>query len=288
MKKLATLITASLIGLTSVASADSSIDFSATASVSFGTSASTGSVLVRDHRTPPPAHVKPIRLPIARFKWRPIKVRPQLPPPSPVIVLPSPWTELGVVGTGKQSLNHAVFEGTRLDSLMLELKGNVDLKQVLIVYENDQEQRVRFDDVDGARRFIDLAGADRAIHHVIVYSKGSGDIRVLGRNDANRTMPEPLTKWSKLGVVATGKQVLKIDSNRKFDLLALSISGSVHLNKLLINYANGDSQVVAYDELLTAKHRMPMIDLAGTDRQINGIIVYTDADTRGEVTLYAL
>ena len=148
-------------------------------------------------------------------------------------------------------------------------------------------QKVRFEGADSAHEFVDLAGSDREIKGIIVYSAGDrGDIRVLGRNDFNRTLPAPVTEWTKLGTVSTGKQVLKPDAC-KYDMLALSISGSVHLNKVLINFANGDSQVVTYDEQLSTNARTPIIDLAGNDRTVSGVIIYTDAAAHGEVTLYA-
>ena len=304
MNKLATFITASLLGLTSVASADPSIEVSGSASVhgsvtahvTLGNGTGAGAVIIRDHRAPTTA---PINRDVMRYRRRYVKpVRPTprprppivvQPPAPPVIILPSPWIEIGTVATGKQSLSHKLWDGKRFDSLMLQVSGSVDLNQVLIVFEDGQEQKVKFDDAGANRRFIDLAGADREISHVIVYSDGNrGDIKVLARNDFNRTMPEPLSRWHKLGTVATGKQRLGLEGSRTYDLLALTVSGSVHLNKILINYANGDSQVVAYDETLTSQSRTPIIDLAGDDRDISGILVYTDAAAHGELTLYAL
>jgi hypothetical protein len=302
MKKLATFVTASLLGITSVATAKPakpSIELNGTASVSVSVSTSStagnahasGTLVVRDHRNPPPLIVRPIRNQWLKNHWKRVRPKPVIvrPDPKPAIILPSPWRTLGTVATGKQTLGAKVFDGMKLDSLMLEVSGPVDLKQVLVDFGDGQTQHVKFDDVDAKRRFIDLAGSDREIQRLIVYSKGDrGSIKILGRNDANRTMPEPLTRWSKLGTMATGKQTLKLDTAKRFDLLALEISGKVRLNKVLITFANGDTQVVAYDETLTASMRTPIIDLAGDDRVLASVILYTDRAQHGEVTLYAL
>lgn len=301
MKKLATLLFASLLGLGSVASADTSLQFHGSVTVSASASSGAGTAtatIVRDHRTTATATAK---APVVGGRWlgknlRPIKrsppviVRPQprpLPPQPdrPVIVLPAPYFELGTVAGGKQTLHP---DPMRLDSLMLEVPSTLDLRQVLIRFADGTEQKVKFDGYDGKYKLVDLAGTDRQIAGIIVYSQGTkGEIRVLGRNDFNRPAPSVVTQWSKLGTVSTGKQSLHFDDACKYDRLALTISGSVHLNKVLINYANGDSQVVSYDEQMSSS-RTPVIDLAGNDRTIAGVIVYTDAAAHGEVTLYAL
>jgi hypothetical protein len=299
MKKLATFVTASLLGITSVASAKPakpSIEISGNASVTVtvstsstaGSAHASGTLVVRDHRNPPPLVVRPIRTQWLENHWKLVRPKPVIvrPEPKPVIILPSPWRELGTVSTGKQKLSGDAFDGIKLDSLMLEVSGPVDLKQVLINFGDGQTQLVKFDDYDAKRRFIDLAGSDREIQGMLIYSKGDrGSIKVLGRNDYNRTMPEPLTRWSRLGTMATGKQKLELDMTKPFDLLALEVSGKVHLNKVLITFANGDTQVVAYDE---TPMRTPIIDLAGNDRVIKSVLLYTDAAAHGEVTLYAL
>ena len=296
MKKLATLLAASILGLGSVASADTSFEIHGSVTVS--ASASAGShtataTVIRDHRT---AGSMPV---VVGGRWlskrlRPIKrnqpviVRPEPRPlpPRPVIVLPQPYFELGIVGAGKQTLHP---DAMRLDSLMLEVPSTLDLRQVLIRFTDGQEQKVKFDGYDGKFKLVDLAGTDRQIAAIIVYSKGDrGEIRVMGRNDFNPLTPSVVTQWSKLGTVSTGKQTLKFDDACKYDRLALTFSGSVQLNKVLIHFANGDTQVVSYDELMSSKSRTPVIDLAGNDRMIASVIVYTDAAAHGEVTLYAL
>lgn len=296
MKKLATLITASLLGLGSVASADTSFEIHGSVTVSASASSGTGhatATVIRDHRT---AGALPVVMggrwiskrlrPIKRNQPVIIRPEPRPLPPRPVIVLPAPYFELGTVGAGKQTLHP---EPMRLDSLMLEVPSTLDLRQVLIRFTDGQEQKVKFDGYDGKYKLVDLAGTDRQIAGIIVYSKGDrGEIRVLGRNEFNRPTASVVTQWSKLGTVSTGKQSLKFDDACKHDRLALTFSGSVNLNKVLINFANGDTQVVSYDELMSSNSRTPVIDLAGTDRTIAGIIVYTDAAAHGEVTLYAL
>ena len=297
MKKLATLITASLLGLGSIASADTSFEIHGSVTVSASASAGNGTAtatVIRDHRTG--------SLPVVMGgRWiskrlRPIKrnqpvviVRPEprpLPPPRPVIILPAPYFELGTVGAGKQTLHP---EPMRLDSLMLEVPSTLDLRQIIIRFSDGQEQKVKFDGYDGKFKLVDLAGTDRQIAGIIVYSKGDrGEIRVMGRNDFNRPTASVVTQWSKLGTVSTGKQTLKFDDACKYDRLALTFNGPVQLNKVLINFANGDTQVVSYDELMSSTSRTPVIDLAGNDRAIAGVIVYTDAAAHGELTLYAL
>jgi hypothetical protein len=297
MKKLATLLAASLLGLGTVASADPSFKMHGHVSVTIGgttASASSGAgtasaVIIRDHRTPQPAPGQ-LAHNVRWIKPKQVIVRPAprpMPPEPPVVILPSPWVELGTVAPGKQTINGV--DGMKLDSLMLEIKGSLDLRQVVVRFADGQEQLAKFDGFEGSRKFIDLAGKDREIARVIVYSKGSsGEIRVLGRNDVNRTLPSPVTEWSKLGTVSSGKQTLKLDCTKPFDVLGLTIEGSVHLHKVLVRFANGESQVMSYEERYTGDMRAPIIDLAGTDRVIASVIVYTDSDDRGEVSLYAL
>jgi hypothetical protein len=110
---------------------------------------------------------------------------------------------------------------------------------------------------------------------------------VLGRND--RLVPaDPFTRWAKLGAVATGKQVLTLDERGRFDRLAMTASGRVHVKQVLIRYADGTEQLAKLDLVLVQGAKAPIIELAGTNRRIKTLIVYTADDQRGELTLYAI
>src|SRR5690349_9455819 len=97
MKKLATFVTASLLGITSIASAKPAkpptVEVSGHVSVTVGTGITvttsstagsahaSGTLVIRDHRNPPPLIVRPIRNQWLKNHWKQVK-------PKPVVVQP--------------------------------------------------------------------------------------------------------------------------------------------------------------------------------------------------------
>jgi hypothetical protein len=269
--KLATLLATSLLGLSSVAAAEPAIDFQASASFdwSFGHAAQPAApIVVRDHRAP---------------------ARVFLPPPVPRPLPPMAITKLGTVATGKQAL--AVPGAARFDRLVLDIDGVVYLKQVTIVFANGERQLVRFGATYTGRMAspeIDLAGANRNLERIVVNTADTrrGSVTVIARDDRPRPAP-PANRWTKLGALPAGMHVLRLDTTARYDRLAIAASGRVHLKQVLIRFANGGEQLAKLDLVLTAGSRTPIVDLAGADRRITSVVVYTD-DQRGGLTLYAI
>lgn len=278
MTKLTTLVAASLLGLSSIASAKPiSVDVHAGASVhvAVGTPAPAPAphIVVRDHR----ADAAPLAA--------------SVPVLSQTLARRPAWSGLGMVRTGKQVLR----VGDRaLDSLRLVVDGKVRLERVAIYYaDNGQVQVIDYRGTiadDQPMPIIELAGQDRKIEKIVIRSTGGqrAAIRVMGRNDSRRAAASPLSGWTKLGAVTTGRQVLELTSAKSFDAVALAATGKVHLSHVVITFANGTQQRVMFDETLTAGSALPMIDLVGKDRDIAKILVVSDGALRGELALYAI
>jgi hypothetical protein len=284
MKKLTTFLAASLLGLSSLASAAPSLEVhaggsirvTASASASAGSASAHGSVVVRDHRTPAPVY-RPIveqQVPVyTEVTW-------QRPAPA--------WITLGTVATGKQTI---VPSDRLLDSLTFDIEGRVEIEKVAIYFEGQTSPQIsKLDTVltEGMRMpIIDLAGSNREIKRVIVYSTASnrGEITVLGRNDrdaAQIVMPG----WSKLAALGTGKQMFTLESERRYSSLALVGSGSnIELEQVVVHYTDGTAQTFELDAMLGTNRRAAAIELQ--NKKVKSVIVYTDADARGDVMLFA-
>jgi len=287
MNKLSTLLASSLLTISSVAAAQSGVEFHAGASihVSLGTSHPAPAplpapVIVRDHRDQP----SPL--------WRPVMALAHPMPVRATVPASAPWIELGSVSTGQQTLRPG---NRKLDSLRLEVDGRVTLDKVVIYYaDRTQAQVVQLDTTLTDRMpmpVIELAGNDRLIKKIVVFSTAARrgtTIKIAGRNDARRPAPAPATGWARLGAVSTGTQVLRISDTTRFDALAFKATGKVHLEKAVIKFGNGDTQVVAFDTTLTSASTSPMIDLQGTDRRIVSIVVFSDDQLRGELTVFGI
>jgi hypothetical protein len=230
---------------------------------------------VRDHRTQP----RPAPIPTAPI---------QIAPPGY-----SPWIQLGsMTGAGRRFMDSDAFDRQRFDVLAFAVRGRVHLTQVLVRFADGQEQMTKLDRVLTDRSvmpLIQLAGDDRAIARLVVYTAddSTGTLVVYGRNLPTYPEPKPAFRWDNLGTVASGKQKLKLDANTAYDYLALSASGRVHVKQILIRFEDGQEQHAKLDRVIDGRSIRQVIDLAGTNRRIQSLIVYTDTSYSGELTVHA-
>src|SRR5688572_5393080 len=166
MKKLTTFLAASLLGLSSLASAAPSLEVHAGGSIRVTASASAsahGQVIVRDHRTPTYRPVVEQQVPVHTSYSEVTWTR-----PAPA------WFTLGTVATGKQTI---VPSNRLLDSLTFEVEGRVEIEKVAIFFEGQTSPQIsKLDAVLTERSrmpVINLAGTNREIKRVIVYSTAS-------------------------------------------------------------------------------------------------------------------
>lgn len=286
MKKLTTFLAASLLGLSSLASAAPSLEVhaggsirvTASASASAGSASAHGSVVVvRDHRTPAPVY-RPIveqQVPVyTEVTW-------QRPAPA--------WITLGTVATGTQTV---VPSDRKLDTLTFAIEGRVDLDKVVVYFEGQTSPQItKIKSVLTSRStmpVIDLAGNNREIKRVILYSAASsrGEITVLGRNGRDAA-PITMPGWSTIGATATGQQWFTLPAARSYDSFALAANGTnVALDKVVLRYADGTAQTLQIDKLIGANRRAAVVEVP-TNKKIKAVIVFTDADARGDVMLFA-
>jgi hypothetical protein len=277
--KFATATLLALLGTSSIAVADPSatvgVDAKATFGWRFGTNLDDGNV-VRDHRAD---RYQPIARPI----------RPQ----------PSPWMNLGTVHNGGRAfLRSPLFATNRFDSLTFTVRGRVHVEAMLVRFTDGQSQMIKLDRTlfEGTRMqmpVIDLAGENRAIRSILVYTGRNrmyGELTVFGRDERRieRPDPRPMYRWDTLGSVATGKQSLKLDSARRYNVIALGTSsGSVHVKQILVRFEDGQEQLSKIDMVISGRGQMPVLDLAGNGRLIRQIIVYSEPSSYGDLTVYA-
>jgi len=94
-------------------------------------------------------------------------------------------------------------------------------------------------------------------------------------------------RWTSLGVVSTGKQQVNPPANRRYDLIQLEVTGRVYLFQVAIEFDNHQTQVVPIRRMVDARNPLPAIDLAGNDRSVLRVIVYSALAPGGEVTVLA-
>jgi hypothetical protein len=92
------------------------------------------------------------------------------------------------------------------------------------------------------------------------------------RVEAPHRIPAPVSAWVPVGSVARGRLTLANDRLRAgtFDRLLLASNGRVYVEKVYIQFANGQFQMERPHRYL----RDLEIDLAGQDRSIRRVIVY--------------
>ena len=99
--------------------------------------------------------------------------------------------------------------------------------------------------------------------------------------------------WTTLeanGSLARGRDFINVSSAARFSKLKLEASGrgSVHIEKLVIMFGNGQRQVVNVDKRLSGRAGATLIDVEGRSRNIDRIIVMGRGGFRASYTLSAL
>jgi hypothetical protein len=101
----------------------------------------------------------------------------------------------------------------------------------------------------------------------------------------------PVHTWSTLAAnarLSRGRQLIDVSSNQRFTKLQLSAAGSVFVDKILITFKNGSTQLVNLDKTLGRRHASVAIDLEGNARRIDKVAVYGRAGFRSSFTLMAI
>lgn len=89
----------------------------------------------------------------------------------------------------------------------------------------------------------------------------------------DRRMPERFQRWTELasGRLVQGRSVINVSTGASFSKLKLDASrGSLFIDKLVVQFANGQRQVIQLDKRLVGS---TLIDLDGRSRQISKIVV---------------
>ena len=99
--------------------------------------------------------------------------------------------------------------------------------------------------------------------------------------------------WTTLessGSLMRGRDVINVSSSARFSKLKLEASGrgSVHIEKLIIVFGNGQRQVVNVDKRLNGRAGATLIDVDGRSRNIDKVMVLGKGGFRASYTLSAL
>jgi len=86
-----------------------------------------------------------------------------------------------------------------------------------------------------------------------------------------------------------GRDFIDVGSGARYSKLKLEASGrgSVHIEKLVIVFGNGQRQVVNLDQRLSRRSGAAMIDIEGRSRHIDKILVMGRGGFRASYTLSA-
>ena len=98
--------------------------------------------------------------------------------------------------------------------------------------------------------------------------------------------------WTTLeanGSLARGRDFIDVSSNARFSKLKLEATGrgSVHIEKLVIVFGNGQRQVVNVDKRLNGRSGATLIDVEGRSRNIDKILVMGRGGFRASYSLSA-
>ncbi|MEO8700459.1 MAG: hypothetical protein ABI867_10460 [Kofleriaceae bacterium] len=99
------------------------------------------------------------------------------------------------------------------------------------------------------------------------------------------------TTWSTLSYgsrLSRGASLIDVSSTERFSKLQLSASGSLFLDKVVITFANGRTQLVNLDKRLGRGATSVAIDLEGNARRIDKIAVYGRGGMRSSIKVMAI
>ena len=114
------------------------------------------------------------------------------------------------------------------------------------------------------------------------------DVRTFARPSWTINPPRrEMDWWTSLGTVSTGKQQLLAPQGARFNRVDLQVTGRVYMAEVAIEFDNHQTQVVQVRRFVDARNPLAAIDLAGSNRSIIRVIVYTTQARGGEVTVLA-
>jgi hypothetical protein len=114
------------------------------------------------------------------------------------------------------------------------------------------------------------------------------DVRTFARPSWTINPPRrEMDRWTRFGTVSTGKQQVLAPQGARFNSVDLQVSGRVYMAEVAIEFDNHQTQVVQVRRFVDARNPLAAIDLAGSNRSIIRVIVYTTQARGGEVTVLA-
>lgn len=97
-----------------------------------------------------------------------------------------------------------------------------------------------------------------------------------------RAMPVTLASAAPM---SRGRALIDVSSNQRFSSLSLDAKGSVFVSKVVITFANGQTQVTNLDKQITS---CTSIDLNGRSHKIDKIMVYGRGGRRSSLAVTAI
>lgn len=98
------------------------------------------------------------------------------------------------------------------------------------------------------------------------------------------------SRWNQLlrANSANGRQEFQVNQTNKWRAIRLeSMSGSPSIEKIMVEFSNGQTQVVGLNESLPAGAGT-VIDLSGESRRIKRVVVYPENRSRGMYAVYGM
>lgn len=171
----------------------------------------------------------------------------------------------------------------RFQSIQLRVAGGpVEFQRVVVNYANGTSEEVEIRDripAGGQTRAIDLRGGERVISSVdFRYSKGNWSRRSFPRVSLyGLDIVRRPVQWSYLGqaTVSGSRDRDRIGIGRnegRFQSIQLRVAGGpVDFQRVVVNYANGESEELEVRERIPAGGQTRSIDLRGGERSINSV-----------------
>ena len=119
------------------------------------------------------------------------------------------------------------------------------------------------------------------------------DFRPNFRPDFRPDFRRPVQSWTTLesnGSLMRGRDFINVSSSARFSKLKLEANGrgSIHIDKLIITFGNGQKQVVHVNKTMNGRSGATLIDVDGRSRNIDKVMVLGRGGYRASYSLAAL